>query len=249
MISAPLLYKEHKQAEGWKAIFSEESHLEPDIRCGMHVHVPKSAFPAPFLRSRKEFDFSQYNAYDPARLTYLHKCFYSRLNRFFIQRIAERDPSNPYAPFDSIHYRGGPRYTGLNLNTHSGKTVEFRIFQSPNRFEKFLANLQLVDAFTSFFRNMDKEKQGLDWEMQSASFFSNGFYDFIIKNARHYDLLEKYIPKKQESVSIISDLEKAGVTIAVEDPSMDTGGSAYDRAISQLNRALLDYLSPSEESN
>lgn len=228
IVSAPLLYGDHIRTKGWKFVFSPESYLEEDSRCGMHVHVPITAFPSPFLTSKQRFSYAVYTQYSKDRLSYLHRCMYSDKNLSFIKNISGRNPSNPYAPFDGIHYRDGSKYTGLNFNTKSGKTAEFRIFKSPTSFERFLVNLQFVDAFTSFFRGMSDKSDQVDWSKESESFFRNGFYDFIVENNKHYDMLEKYLPSYELEVKDTEDPKDPVQSIPTSSPTnTSVYGSIY----------------------
>jgi hypothetical protein len=173
VVSSPMLYKEHMESKGWGLLFSGKfCKLVKSNACGMHVHVPRSAMQGSAI---------------PLDAYTLQKMMYSYENRPFMEHIASRPASNQYAPFDGGNYRAGRRYTGLNFHTGSNKTVEYRIFKSPVDFEGMKTNLQFVDAFTSFVRNISSIKKSYSYFPDS--FKENGFFDFVQENTEFYPSL------------------------------------------------------------
>ena len=176
IVTAPLKYEEHLLSKGWDIIFNEYT-LCKSSKCGQHVHVPRSA-----IGSHVE----------PGHVQHV---LYSESNRYFMERIAGRGSNNQYAPFDGRSYRRGRKYTGLNFTTKGNKTMEYRIFQSPTRFEVLLRNLQFVDSFTSFIRSFSTVTKGgrLSEYFYKPGFKELGYYSYVQDNNKYYPELSEVV--------------------------------------------------------
>lgn len=114
------------QLENWQKFYKKFSSLPLEVcdTCGMHVHVSR----------RRLTDTQIDNIIDFVA---------SPKNRDILTSIAGRSDSK-YCKYElnSGHYDA--------VNTENDHTIEFRLFRSPDTFDKFARNLQLIRGIIDF---------------------------------------------------------------------------------------------------
>jgi len=138
-------------------------------QAGMHVHVTRNGITEHGIRNLSVF----LNAKD--NLGLIELVSNRKLNRFCKQ--------NPYMTYGSKPaYKAEDRYT--ILNTSRVNTIEFRSFKSTISFDRFLRNLEFVDASIEFCSMSD-----------TANLTSAAFCNFVSNCKKRYTRLSKSIDR------------------------------------------------------
>lgn len=165
-------------------------------RCGLHVHVSRTAFTNPRRCTTTQAQLRSPHYYWFARLINgplfrkLSQRTQSRLDRWARQLPANRlipgveraNRYNRYGYLEAQHYHG--RYEACNINPV--KTVEVRIFRGNMREDRVRAMIESVIAAVEFARDSDNwgkkelDQQFIAWVGQHSETYSN-LYNYLVE--------------------------------------------------------------------